>query len=779
MKKILSIFMVMVIMVIALSTMIVSAVTTSEISAKLQALQTQYPNYTHQNSFYNAVYSGDGTACYRDLSGHCSWQCMAWGSKVYDYLWGKSISSAEEHTNVNNICIGDYVRYGSGKGYDHSIVITNIEGDNLYYTDCNGSFDGKIRWDRTPITKSALQTKLSYRLVDTSGHSYGFIAHCQDNNLSGGFASVDLGTDFYATINHVKNNCAVSYDSSGRLELVENSVNDKTRWHFMKQGDGSYIIHLNVGSYVMDVTNADTSAGASVGICNVNYGSAQKWYIYEEDGAYVFKSQLGNLVLDVKYPYGSIGDDLQLWEPNQTQAQHFTINRVVPFNDWVYIHNESETPVLYSDEDVIFTYDAVTSNFYDLWIYKDKERQEQIYAGPLRKYQKRFEAGNYELLFASQNEIGWNYGRFHPFTVVDRTRTITFDANGGTTNQTSKILQYNAPYGTLLPATREGYTFKGWYTAIAGGTQITSDSLADSISDITLYAQWEENAVVPVESVQLNKLSLTLKVRDNEKLTATVLPSNATNKNVTWSSSNTSVATVDNGVITAKAAGTTTITITTADGAKIATCIVTVTAPVVDADAVFTLSDVSGKPGDTIKVKLSLKSSQSINTIAISGISFSDALTFEGFSDYEEISNLAAITPTFDETNKAIVVGLRTATAFDGDICTLNFKIDEDAEEGELFVSANSVVKLNSTNISSTVKSSTVTVRTQVLGDVNGDENVDLQDAIALLNHSMLPEIYTIPYIGSVDFNKDGSVDLQDAILLLNYSMLPDIYPIG
>ncbi len=198
-----------------------------------------------------------------------------------------------------------------------------------------------------------------------------------------------------------------------------------------------------------------------------------------------------------------------------------------------------------------------------------------------------------------------------------------------------------------------------------------------------------------------------------------------------------------------------------------------------NADAIFTLSDVSGKPGDTVKVKLSLKSSQSLNTIAISGISFSDALTFEGFSDYEEISNLAAITPTFDETNKAIVVGLRTATAFDGDICTLNFKIDEDAEEGELFVSANSVVKLNSTNISSTVKSSTVTVRTQVLGDVNGDENVDLQDAIALLNHSMLPEIYSIPYVGSVDFNKDGSVDLQDAILLLNYSMLPDIYPIG
>ncbi len=284
---------------------------------------------------------------------------------------------------------------------------------------------------------------------------------------------------------------------------------------------------------------------------------------------------------------------------------------------------------------------------------------------------------------------------------------------------------------------------------------------------------------VQVTGVKLNKTSTTLTVGATETLTATVLPSDATNKNVTWSSSDTSVATVSNGVVTAKAPGTAIITVTTAQWAYTADCTVTVEAAAVDADAVFTLSDVSGKPGDTVKVKLSLKSAEAINTIAVSGISYSSDLTFVGFSDYDEISSLAAITPTFDETNKAIVVGLRTAAAFDGDICTLNFKISDDAQEGDLFVSANSVVKLNSTTISSTVESSKVTVRTQLLGDINCDNAVDLQDAIMLLNHSMLPEIYTIPYVGSVDFYKDGSVDLRDAILLLNYSMLPEIYPIG
>ena len=82
---------------------------------------------------------------------------------------------------------------------------------------------------------------------------------------------------------------------------------------------------------------------------------------------------------------------------------------------------------------------------------------------------------------------------------------------------------------------------------------------------------------ISVESVSLNKTSLSLTVGDTQTLTATVTPSNATYKSVTWSSSNTSVASVSSsGVVTAKSAGTATITVTTNDGGKKATCSVTV-----------------------------------------------------------------------------------------------------------------------------------------------------------------------------------------------------------
>jgi uncharacterized protein YjdB len=63
-------------------------------------------------------------------------------------------------------------------------------------------------------------------------------------------------------------------------------------------------------------------------------------------------------------------------------------------------------------------------------------------------------------------------------------------------------------------------------------------------------------------------------------LTATVSPSNATNKSVTWSTSASSVATVSNGVVTGVSAGTARITATTADGGFTDYCDVTVTAVV-------------------------------------------------------------------------------------------------------------------------------------------------------------------------------------------------------
>ena len=94
----------------------------------------------------------------------------------------------------------------------------------------------------------------------------------------------------------------------------------------------------------------------------------------------------------------------------------------------------------------------------------------------------------------------------------------------------------------------------------------------------TFYVTVKE---VAVQSVTLSKSTLDLTVGDSFGLTASISPSNATNKAVTWSSSNSSIASVDSsGRVTAKGNGTATITVKSADNASISdTCTVNVTTP--------------------------------------------------------------------------------------------------------------------------------------------------------------------------------------------------------
>lgn len=153
------------------------------------------------------------------------------------------------------------------------------------------------------------------------------------------------------------------------------------------------------------------------------------------------------------------------------------------------------------------------------------------------------------------------------------TYTVTFDANGGSVSQTSAVTV--AGKLTSLPTpTYDGYDFLGWYTQKDGGDEVTTNTVFTK--DTTIYAHWQN---IPVTNLELNKDSLTLQEKGSDTLTAAVEPANATNKNVTWESSDTSIAKVDaNGKVTAISAGSATITATAADGSGVsASCSVTVT----------------------------------------------------------------------------------------------------------------------------------------------------------------------------------------------------------
>lgn len=125
----------------------------------------------------------------------------------------------------------------------------------------------------------------------------------------------------------------------------------------------------------------------------------------------------------------------------------------------------------------------------------------------------------------------------------------------------------------------------GKVTAHRAGKAVIVVSTEDG--GLTANCQVTVNSkAVRVESVNLDRKDLALMVGESATLTATVFPSNATDKNVRWTSTNTSVVSAMDGKVTALKVGSATVTVTTQDGGRTASCRVTVKSKVVSVESV-------------------------------------------------------------------------------------------------------------------------------------------------------------------------------------------------
>ena len=152
------------------------------------------------------------------------------------------------------------------------------------------------------------------------------------------------------------------------------------------------------------------------------------------------------------------------------------------------------------------------------------------------------------------------------------------------------------------------YTFnlKVGKDGIKIGNVVVTEWTNATIEGGQAYADGEE-PVVLVGTISLNKPTMELTVGGEETLTATVSPDNATDKTITWTSSDGNVATVDqNGKVTAVAAGTATIYATANDGGNAqGACVVTVKAvgpPAVDDETLATNTEVRQYTGTCCKI---------------------------------------------------------------------------------------------------------------------------------------------------------------------------------
>ena len=225
---------------------------------------------------------------------------------------------------------------------------------------------------------------------------------------------------------------------------------------------------------------------------------------------------------------------------------------------------------------------------------------------------------------------------------------LTLIATVNPSNATDKTVVWSTSNGSVATV------YGGVMTANGAGTAtITATAGGKSASCAVTVT-----ATVPATGITLNRTSATMNVGENLALTATVTPSNAADKTVTWTSTVPTVATVENGVVRSLAAGTTTIKATNASG-HVAECTITVTSSYVSTSRVtLSSSTLALRVGETFGLDAKIAPLNATNkTVAWS-------------SNNVNVASIAS-----EGTVTAVGVGTATVTATtaDGktDICTV------------------------------------------------------------------------------------------------------------
>lgn len=224
-------------------------------------------------------------------------------------------------------------------------------------------------------------------------------------------------------------------------------------------------------------------------------------------------------------------------------------------------------------------------------------------------------------------------------------------ANITPANATNRIVAWSSNATNIATVSSDGTV-----TAIATGTAVVTATTVDG-GKVAACNVTVNGAAVPVTSVSLNKGAISIEVGGKETLTATVLPRDASNKNLKWSSSNTAVATVSGGTVTALTTGMTTIAVTTDDGGKTASCTVSV---------VTKLVPVTGVSLNSSSLNLQVGNSGQLVATVSPGNATNRSVNWSsldmGVATVDENGKVTAVAPGSVKITAQTVDGSKTAT---------------------------------------------------------------------------------------------------------------------
>ena len=644
-------------------------------------------------------------------------------------------STSKNVSALDSLKPGDIVRY---KNDGHSIYVLDVDGNTVTYTDCNSDGHCKIRWDAT-ISKSTLASSFTYvrsAPFAISGGSNNLPNLCVDvvqgwqNHIyvKGWAFDPDTPNAKVAVHVYINNECHEVIADKYHDQELDDTFHCGTDHGFALDIPTDQTGEVNVSFYAIDEQDANQHSEPSDSYSS--YKNPTKVTITsDKTGPTITNAKVTNVdstgytvtctvtdasgVNRVQFPTwtekNGQDDLLSNWEVS-SKASGTRNGNTFTFRVKTSDHN-NESGVYHTH---IYAYDnsyrgncagAVTltatvpvPTVAVTGVRLDKTSLSFTGTGSCQILTATVSPSN-----ATNNTLTWSSSNTSVATVfygvVEAvgfgTATITAKSNNGktasctvtvnpiqptgikATPETSTLYGLNSTVklsANVMPsnATNKAVTWSSRNTSVAtvssdgtvkavgyGTTVITAKTVNGLTSNCTVTVN-----PIAVTGVSLNKTSLSFTgTGSSQTLTATVSPSNATNKTLTWSSSNTSVATVSNGVVKAVGFGTATITAKSNNG-KTASCSVTVNP--IQPTGIKATPETSTLYGLNSTVKLSANVMPSNAT--------NKAVTWSS-------RNTSVATVSSDGTVKAVGYGTAviTATTVNGltSNCTINVKKEE------------------------------------------------------------------------------------------------------
>ena len=354
-------------------------------------------------------------------------------------------------------------------------------------------------------------------------------------------------------------------------------------------------------------------------------------------------------------------------------------------------------------------------------------------------------------------------------------------------NTATNIAVEQAGYGTVLNVTvKVPDNAAGTYNiSLSDIIIVMADNSRFVLSDVTSTITIPTIPTILCSSIELDNTSLMMNAGETMQLTATVLPDDAANKTVAWTSSDNTVATVsDNGLVTALAAGTATITATTCDGSNLsAACNVIVMTE--SASNHFDIADVTAFHGETIVIPVALVNDQSMLAFQ------TDVFLPEGFTIATDEDDEYLITPSDRLTDSHVIM---TEAVSNGSVRIVCYTPDAQPIIGNsgdvlFYITVNvpenaageySIILDNSrlttaeyTEMRIPVEEGIINVETYIPGDVNCSGSVNVTDIVVTAQYIL--EMNPDPFdFDAADMNGDGDITVTDIMIIARLILYPN-----